>query len=302
MKNNPTKEVPLYEATVEEIVKLYQLAYLYIMDLKRTGNSSKRQRNAVKEPAWGAAEILYMALYGYTKKTKFAKRGAYIRWNNAPNNFEKRVLALLGPDVKKFLKKQRGEIQEFKGDDSTQESGVDLISFSFKTDDAEVKRRMQQYIEDFDLHSPIDKDILKNLVITQMLIESAHKNMLKGHASALNVKELSAQLKDYTILLGLSKKDRIDLGSERKKGSIAELVTVYEQTLQEYPELEHDFLVEELEMLLDKYERLNYDGEREISAKTFRVISGGYTIEEAREITGRKRKNARPPQDYSPNS
>jgi hypothetical protein len=161
---------------------------------------------------------------------------------------------------------------------------------------------MQKYIDDFDLHSSIDQDVLKNLIQTQMMIEYAQGRMLLGQGTQYNLKELTDQLKSYTMLLGLSKKDRLEMGAERKKGSIAELASVYEETLKEYPQLEHDFLIEELEMLLDKYERPDHDGNREISAKTFRVVSGGYTLEEAREITGRKRKNVKNTKSSTPNS
>jgi len=303
MKNQAAKEMLLYDVTKEEIVKYYQFVYMFILDMKKRGNKNSRYRNAVNEPSWGAAEIVYLALYGYTKKAKFSKKGQYIRWNRPPKKFKTRVHALLGIEGKKFVENQGKELErkiEETGSDPSQ--AVNVLSYEFRTDNVEVLRRMQKYIDDFDLHSSIDQDILKNLVQTQMMIESAQARMLLGKGTAYNVKELTDQLKSYTMLLGLSKKDRIDLGAERKKGSIAELASVYEETLREYPSLEHDFLIEELEMLLDKYDRFDHDGNREISAKTFKSVSGGYTLEEARELTGRKRKNVRKPKSSSPNS
>lgn len=303
MRNRASKEIPLFNVNKAEVVKYYQFVYMFLLYMRKRPTISKRIKNATTEPTWGAAEIIYLALYGYTKKTKFSKAGQYIRWNKAPKSLEKRVMVLLGVEGKKYLAEQ-----ERKAGDTRQEAGatpdhpVNALSYEFRTDDIEVQRRMQRYIDDFDLHSSIDQDMLKNLVKTQMMVEFAQARMLRGQGTTYNVKELTDQIKSYVLLLGLSKKDRVDLGAERKKGSIAELASVYEDTLKEYPNLEHDFLVEELEMLLDKYDRLDNDGEREISAKTFKVVSGGYTLEEARDITGRKRKNVKSSKSRTSNS
>lgn len=298
MKSLNIKEAPLYNVTIEDIHKYYNFTYAFILDLKKRkgSNVSNRHRIAVREPGWAAAEIMYLALYGYTKKTKFAKSSQYLKWKTAPKSLERRVIVLLGPDAVKFIKRQEAEITVARTQKkAAPDTPVNTISYELRTDDTEIQNRMQRYIEDFDLHSAIDRDILKNLIQTQLLIETAHKKIAMGEHNSFDLKSLSLQLKDYTLLLGLSKKDRIDFGAERKKGSIAELATVYEETLREYPELEQEFLHEELVMLLDKHERLTEDGERELSIKSFRIISGGYSIEEALSITGRKRKHAKKP-------
>jgi hypothetical protein len=300
MKNRKVKESPLFEVKKEEIIKYYNFIYAYILDLKRRkgSNVSNRHKAAVREPGWASSEILYLALYGYTKKTKFSKGTQYLSWKTIPKTFEKRVLSLLGPDVRKFIMLKENEILNVK--DSAAPEGpvhVNTLSYDLRTDSQEVLDRMQKYIEDYDLHSAVDIDILKNLVQTQILIESAHKKLTKGEHTAFDLKDLSVQLKNYTTLLGLSKKDRLDLGAERKRGSIGELATIYEETLKEYPELEQEFFLEELNMLLDKHERLTEDGERELSSKSFKIISGGYTLEEAFAITDRRRKNAKQPKN-----
>lgn len=260
--------------------------------MEKSGRVSIRNRPAAKSPAWAAAEIIYLALYGYSKKTKFAKAGVYLKWSRCPKNFESRIINMTGAQFRGYISKTNKEEKEIKNVAGvTKDTPVDSLSYHFRTDDEEVSKRMKEYIDDFDLHSSIDRDILKNLVKTQMMIEMAHDALLKGEHSVLDPKALSDQLRNYTTLLGLSKKERVDLGQERKKGTIAELTLLYESTLQEYPELEEDFLLEELNMLLDKYQRLNEDGDRELSAKAFHVISGGYTIEEALEMTSRKKKN-----------
>jgi hypothetical protein len=288
------KEAPLYNVTATEIKKYYNIVYVYLLELSRSGKVSVKNKRATDNPAWAASEILYMALYGYTKKTKFSKAQRYIKWNRPPKSLDKRVLALMG---KPFRADQEKKIEKVKQIAPTtaveavsQEHFSDILTETFMTSDDEVIHRMQVYIEDFDLHSSVDKDQLKNLIKTQMLIESAHDRMLKGEPTNLDIKSLSDQVKTYTTMLGLSKKDRVNLGSERSKGSVAELTIVYENTLNEYAGLEEDFLLDELNMLLDKYERINNDGERELNVKAFRVISGGFTIEEALEMTGRKRK------------
>lgn len=289
------KEAPLLNVKTDEIRKFYDIIYAFFIDLEKSGRVSSRNRIAVKEPSWAASEIIYLALHGYTKKTKFSKVHSYIKWSRCPKSFYNRIVNLLGAQfrgyIKGILKDEKRIKEESQVIDDDYEKQVKTISYTFKTDDQEVQRRMKEYIDDFDLHSSIDKDILKNLVKTQMLIESSQDTLLRGEHSNLDVKSLTEQLKNYTTILGLSKKDRVDLGSERKKGTVAELTLLYEQTLQEYPELEEEFLLEELNMLLDKYERMNEDGDRELSAKAFKVISGGYTLEEALEMTGRKRRN-----------
>lgn len=305
MVMSSVKEDPLFNIKKEDAVKFYHFIYAFIMDMKeKSGGKVKfRYKAAVTEPGWAAAEILFLAMYGYTKKTKFAKKSQYLKWRSAPKSLETRVIHLLGKEGKRYILEKEAELRHIKTEANVpQDTHVDSISYRLRTDSDEVQLRMQKYMEDFDLHSAVDIDVLKNLVQTQILIETAHQRLAKGEGTTMDLKSLATQLKDYALLLGLSKKDRIDFGAERKKGSIAELATVYEQTIQEYPELEHEFFVEELNMLLDKHERLTQDGEREISSKSFRIISGGYTIEEALSITGRKRKNAKPPKGRSSNS
>jgi len=296
MRNLKLKEAPLFDVTQEEVIKFYHFVYAFVLDLKRRKgtNVTHRHRSAVNEPGWAAAEILYLALYGYTKKTKFAKKSQYLKWKNAPYTLEKRIMSLLGIEGKKFVKEKEEELLNIKKELKIEgPATVNTLSYNLRTDDQEIQIRMQRYIEDFDLHSAVDIDILKNLVQTQVLIETAHKKLSEGKPTNFDLKSLATQLKDYAILLGLSKKDRLDFGTERKKGSIAELAGTYEQTLQEYASIEQEFLIEELNMLLDKHERLNDDGERELSLKAFRTISGGYTLEEALSMTNRKRKNAK---------
>jgi hypothetical protein len=290
------KEAPLFNVKTNDILYYYDLIYSFFLELKRTGKVSVRNKFAAKRPGWAASEILFLALYGYTKKNKFSTQSPYLKWHRPPKTLETRILSLLGNEFRKYFKIKKGELQPIKDDgkDKNIAKEKDILvsarSYVFRTDDEEVQSRMQEYIEDFDLHSSIDKDVLKNLVKTQMLIEHSQNILLKGGQPNTDIKSLSEQLRNYTNILGLSKKDRADLGSERKKGSVGELALIYEQTLQEYPDLEQQFFHEELNMLLDKYERLTPDDKRELSAKAFRVISGGFTVEEARQITGRKRR------------
>jgi len=295
MKKQRPKETPLFNVTKEEIIQLYNFIYAYLLDLKkRKGHRiTRRHKAAVNEPSWACAEIIYLALYGYTKKTKFSKTNQYLRWPNPKPDFKKRVMHLLGPEAQYYVKQKEKELLGIRVERKIppeEKAIVNTISYELKTTNMEIQSRMQKYIDDFDLHSSIDLDILRNLVQTQLLIEVAHKALAEGKHSSQDLKSLSLQLKEYASLLGLSKKDRVDFGSERKKGSIAELASTYEETLREYPTLEQEFLIDELNMLIDKHERLNDDGERELSIKAFRTISGGYTMEEARSMTGRKRK------------
>jgi hypothetical protein len=309
------KESPVFNVTKQEIVDTYSKVYMCILDMRgKNPNSSKpKMRLAFAEPGWAASEIIYMALYGYTKKSKFVKARSYIRWNNAPKTLYKRAVSLMGLSAKHFFDGNRG--QKFSLEDLTfsgskeidntvdkMVSGAGQRKPNTAPDPAEIQRRMMTYIEDFDLHSSVDRDILSNLIKTQILIEQAHATLLNGGITTLDLKGLAEQQKNYTMLLGLSKKDRLSFGADRKKGSIAELSAIYEETLDEYPELEQEFLIEELNLLLDKFERQTPDGDREISVKTFRVVSGGFTIEEALEITGRKRRNASKPKEDSSNS
>ena len=302
------KEKPLFDVKTNDILKMYDFLYSFFLFLrhKKGDKVTRRHKAAVDEPGWASAEILYMSLYGVKKKTKYSKQTKYLTWKNAPKSLQARIMNLLGPEGKSYLiETDRSQPRPKREPGVTQETPqvdqhVNHMSYTLRTDDIEIQTRMQKYIEDFDLHSAVDIDILRNLVQTQLLIELAHKALSEGKHTTQDLKSLSQQLKDYALLLGLSKKDRIDLGAERKKGSIAELASTYEETLREYPELEREFLIDELNMLLDKHERLDDDGESELALKAFRVISGGYTLEEARSITGRKRKNVK--QKRTPNS
>jgi hypothetical protein len=223
----------------------------------------------------------------------------YRPWKEAPSTFEDRILKLLGSAFKTYVTTGVGEIVRAKSATSKAvDSILDDIEESRVTSrkerisettnqiygDADIGPRMQKYIEDFDLRSPIDDDMLRNLVITQILIERAHDSLLRGGTESADLKSLSEQVKNYVTLLGLSKKDRLDIGAERQKGSIAELSLVYEHTLETYPQIEKEFLIEELGMLVEKHDRITTENERELDACSFKIVSGGYSIEEAREL------------------
>ena len=305
MRDNKNKEIPLYNVTTKEVQNMYNFVYMFVLDLRsrKGATTNPRYKSAIESPGWAAAEIIYMCLYGYTKKIKFSKRLTYYRWNNAPKSLEARAIVLLGKEGKEFKNalENNGITIDSTSDDSKIPFSVDspiitstaaLTAAGFP-DDAAIQRRMQRYIEDFDLHSAIDMDLLKNLIVTQVLIEAEHSQLLMHRSTGIDLRQLTMQVDTYTKLLGLSKKDRLDYGAEKKKGTVAELVGVYEDTKRKYVEIEIEFLQVELEMLLHKYERRNPDGDREISESEFRIVSGGYSVEEAREYLGKKLKDVR---------
>lgn len=309
-----TKETPLYTITTSDIRKLYSFCYEFCENYSRIheGKPTKITTMLIKNPSVGAAELLYLVLYGYSKKRKFSKTRTYLHWKSIPKTAEGRLKALIGSDNKAA----RRIIKE-----TIAETGVDKVPIRFGSDtqqptentstafvpgffdEQSFNARMQRYTNDFDLHSAVDQDVLRNLVKTQILIEQEHDLRLSGK-SMLNdaaLKSLSEQLKNYITILGLSKKERADSGLERQQGSVAELAQVYEETLQTYLDVEEEFFREELEMLLEKFERRTIDGDRELDAITFKIISGGVTVEKAREIVGVKRKYAKKPK-YTPDS
>lgn len=293
------KESPLYTVTTKEVQAWYNFVYMFVLDLRSRGVKSVRYSAAMKAPGWAAAEIIFLALYGYTKKMKFAKSTAYWRWSNAPKTLEGRVMMLLGKEGQSFrsmldsegMKVEVDEASEFKiePDKAFVPSSVAGMDPGI-VDEAGINRRMQRYIQDFDLHSAIDNDLLKNLVVTQILIETEQNMLLRGRTSGIDLPKLTGQVQIYTNLLGLSKKDRLDFGAERKKGSIADLVSVYEDTKREYVDFEIECLREELEVLLNKHQRRTPDGDRELSDDEFRIVSGGFTVAEATEYLGKVKK------------
>lgn len=290
MLGKEKKETPIFSVTLHDIKKWNHVVYSFLMYMRRKHGKdiSARYKAAVANPRWATEEILIMAMYGYTKKTKFSRKSTYLRWNRCPKTMENRILSMLGKPGRAFMeeynKKRENSVntvEDVMDIPTVQEQAGNL----FQVDRAEVSSRMQAYIEDFDLHSSVDMDVLKNVVTTQVIIEMEHRKQLLGQPcmSPQDMKNLSLQLKDYISILGLSKKDRADLYAERQKGSIAELTLVYEKTQEKYVNMEREFLQEELELLLAKYNRRNDDGEREINAKEFQIFSGGFTVEEAEE-------------------
>jgi len=288
--------------TIAEILEFYNLIYTFFVRMRSNKSCPKKLRSALDKPLWATEEVLYVALYGYTKRALFSKRGSYYKNLKLEPTLDGRVKKILGTLFVAFYydmqaKKVIGEEikeeleQQSQAAAASAQQVVNSISYDLRTTSIEEQERMQQYIDDFDLHSGIDLDILRNLVRTQILIERTHLDMLNGKSVNVDLKSLSDQLKNYTMLLGLSKKDRVDLGSERAKGSIAELSTVYEQTIREAPQLEYEFLLEELEMLLNKYDRRTIYGDRELTEKEFMVLSGGFTVQEARELLGSDKQN-----------
>jgi hypothetical protein len=306
------KEQICVSITTKEIVSAYELVHDYLIRLKQSKTKHNwKTKAATDTPALSATEIVYCGLHGYTKKNKLSNARRYLRWATAPETLMERVELLVGKDFSLYLE-QDGKVfnattekalphltpipKEKKK--SLSVSGVsDLGTDPLILSDSELEIRMQRYVEDFDMYSVIDKDLLRNLIRTLFLIEVEQGKLIAGKPTSVSLqdlKELGLQVKNYTTLLGLTKKDRDTLSAKRQKGSIAELAMLYEKTQEEYMELENDFLIEELNLLLNKYERLNLDGARELSAKSFRIISGGFTLDEARELTGRKRKKIAP--------
>lgn len=282
------------------IITVYNNLVLFFMDLKSRPLISPVMRIPSEKPKWAAEELLFLVLYGFDKRSKFKKNNDFLIWNGCPMTFEGRLKKILGPKVYgeyetycSFIERQKGikNPNKFVGNKpKTQILGSDVVVDNIAIDEADIQGKMNVYIEDFDLHCSVDRDILRNYVITQMLIERAQLKLLRGGSTSLDVNKLTDQLKNYIGILGLSKKDRRDLDSERKKGSIAELTRIYEDTLETYPDLEEKFLFEELDMLLNKYNRVDMEGNREISITSFKIVSGGYSIEEARSFVEEYRK------------
>ena len=217
------KESPLYTITTKEIQAWYNFVYMFVLDLRARGVTSVRYSIAIKSPGWAAAEIIFLAVYGYTKKMKFAKSSAYWRWTNAPKTLEGRVMMLLGKEGHAFRSMLDSEGMKVEVDEETEfkiEQDKPFVPSTVASmdptivDEAGIQRRMQKYIQDFDLHSAIDNDLLKNLVVTQILIETEQNMLLRGRTSGIDLPKLTAQVQIYTNLLGLSKKDRLDFGAE----------------------------------------------------------------------------------------
>ena len=304
----PSKIYPLCNITYEEIYNTYTTLLAFFLEIKNIGSSSGYAPKISKAPKYFAEDFMYMALYGINKRDRFKKANTYSMWYKVPNNFQDRIRVLLGPglyslymDYVDGLNNVYKQEQERVVSHGASSSIIDSLpitksnkSFgSYEIDPSMIESRMQIYIDDFDLHSSVDKDILRNYVITQLLIEKTHENMLRGGAVKHDLKALTEQLRNYITILGLSKKDRIDLGSERKKGSIAELALIYEDTLANYSDTEEMFLYEELRMLLNKQKRRNADGDPEITRKTFQICSGGFSIEEAEDFVAKYKTKTR---------
>lgn len=236
--------------------------------------------------------------------TKYDKKsGQFVDWYNAPGMpgdnpveiLNKRAKMLTGTGFKRFLTGQptasaapRGPGRPKKGTKKTKEV-ASLTDEELKY----MERVRRAYMKEFKFESQADLSLLDQLIWHEAIAKRYREEMVSGATgndsprSAQALKHVTDSIRNLQKDLGITALQR---GSEKNKnlaGTAVDFIARGRATMQEYPELEQKWLLEELTMLLDKYNRRKDDGTREISATAFYRVSGGISVHRAYKLLNR---------------
>ena len=258
-----------------------------------------------EDPIQKANTVLYCAVNGVTKD----ERGKDKEWLNSPGlssdeprvALMKRVTRLCGRGFKQFLSgtptasrkpsKSAGKKKPGPNPNSGKNIGS-LDEHDFKA----MRKKKAEYIDEFGFDNRADIVLLDRLVRLETVVEFQEDSLLTGAAdlgskAPDNIKKLTDTIVSLQKALGITAEQRSKVKSKSKEGTVAELYRQYEDTKREWPELEQQYLLQELDMLLAKHNRIREDESRELTASEFKRLSRGISVRQAYNLLKRKNPN-----------
>lgn len=147
-------------------------------------------------------------------------------------------------------------------------------------------KRKNDYRNSYNLNSSADAPLLNEVVMREIQLARFDEYMAKNH------NRFTGDARDKVFeglckaqkALGISREQRIDAEGVAKD-TIADLADTFEAYIQEHHiDLSNLFALEEIEMLLQKYDRGEFRGTKELSEHSFKYLTKGTSVEEARKI------------------
>ncbi len=147
-------------------------------------------------------------------------------------------------------------------------------------------KRKNEYRDAYNLNSSADAPLLNEVVMREIQLSRFDEYMAKNHNRFVG----DARDRVFEGLckaqksLGISREQRIEAEGVAKD-TIADLADTFEAYIQEHHiDLSNLFALEEIEVLLQKYDRGEFRGTKELSEHSFKYLTKGTTVEEARKI------------------
>lgn len=146
------------------------------------------------------------------------------------------------------------------------------------------KIRKEQYLKDYNINSSSDMPILHEIIMSEIQLARYDDFLTSNpekYTDELRTKIFENLCKAQKTL-GISREQRIDFEGT-SNDTLADLVKEYEDIRTVVPEIEVLFFLEELEILLQKYDRGELRGTKELSDALFKQITS-IDVEQARKI------------------
>lgn len=251
------------------------------------------KRSSVTDPNLRATQVIKRCCEGITEDGSM--------WENCPRKFEDRLkvfgfdydtmsgIPLFGgASANRGIEKAGFIPKELKVDSET---GNPIYSSSLisSIEKEEVDNKIKQMLEDFpDLNNATD---IETVTILAKLLVIANRTMnyvIKGGRLPRNSNldnAIITNIERLQKLLGINKEARDKTKDITDSGSIADLVREFDRYREkDFWEREVKWKIEELSLLLRKYDRDDGTGNREIDDVIFEILSDGISVEQAREI------------------
>lgn len=145
--------------------------------------------------------------------------------------------------------------------------------------------RYKEYIEQFMLNSSADMPLLNEMIMRELQL-LRFDDYLQNHPNRVVDKyrnECFEMLCKAQKTLGISREQRVE-SEQQMQDTLADMVDTFEKYISKQIDLESICQYRQLQMLVQKYERGQARGTNELTTQTFKALTRGLTIEEAKKI------------------
>jgi hypothetical protein len=153
------------------------------------------------------------------------------------------------------------------------------------TEDEFYDMRYQQYVEQFAFNKSSDMPLVNELIMRELQL-LRFDEYLQIHPNRVVDKyrnDCFDMLCKAQKTLGISREQRVE-SEQQMQDTLADLVDTYEKYSAKQIDLEQIAIYHQLQMLIQKYDRGQVRGTNELSELTFKSLTRGLTIEQAKKI------------------
>jgi len=153
------------------------------------------------------------------------------------------------------------------------------------TEDEFYDMRYQQYVEQFTFNKSSDMPLVNELIMRELQL-LRFDEYLQSHPNRVVDKyrnDCFDMLCKAQKTLGISREQRVE-SEQQMQDTLADLVDTYEKYQAKQIDLEEISIYHQLEILIQKFERGQVRGTNELTEATFKSLTRGLTLEQAKKI------------------